>query len=949
MNTAAELLAPAGDFETALAAFAAGADAVYCGLSDFSARAFAANFSLEQLKDLIRYAHNPGLLPSGQQAYNSKNFSPSRLPACAKRVYVTFNTLLDEANLEEAVERLSRLEETGVDAIIVQDLGVARIARNFFPDLTLHASTQLVAHNLEGVLALKELGFKRVVLARELSLAEIRQIRERCGDMELEVFIHGALCYSISGLCLYGAMEMGRSGNRGKCPYCCRQSMENPSNRRFIESSNQSANRRIDESTNAIYPFSMKDLRLGEEVKKLAEIGVASLKIEGRMKSPLYVASVVKWYRQILGEREAGWGEREEVRGEREEVRGKNVTEGDLETVFSRRTTKLRFNAPASCAPAVQRRGACDEASCASTVLRRGACAVASPIDAVTLGHRGTPIGEVKRITRDREGRAWLRFHTYRALEKHDGLQFDALTDEGRHFGFGITEMRLAISRAPVFEVSAGADVEILLPEEKPNRRFDESMNRRFDESPNFPIRQGDTIYCSMSNAVKRMFPAPSFRPGDYPGLVEIDVEVAITADRLTAAAVLGASASARNGAASPLTARAEVEGVFDTAKTPEKTFASVEKAFSKLGGTDYRLGKLTLVDEERRFAPASVLNDLRRELVEKLDAAREAARQRKVDAALDSLADPALILNDSDRLQATLSDLKVVKLRAEQTPPPGDWDEIVVAIDALTPVERLKTFPIAVRGASTTGQQAYNSKNFQSSVNNLQSSTFNVQPSTFNVQPSTFNVQPSTFNVQPSLRLALPVWNGELEFNKLRSKVKSLIREGFTKWECSDLATLRLLKSCGVDDITADWSLYAFNSAALAALAELGVVRFVASPENSRENLAYLAESGYAVEFLKQQSTPLFISLHEPILGASASAQDRRAANGLAANDRAASGRAANDRAFRASPLAAKNLAVFRRGGLWITTKNTPRVFETPSGASTRIDLSWDAGEIEG
>ena len=260
-----ELLAPAGNFETALAAFEAGADAVYCGLTEFSARAFADNFSLEDLKNLLRYARS------------SRNASESRT---ARKVYVTFNTVIDEDNLEAAIEQLARLDEVRPDALIVQDIGVARICRRHFPGLELHASTQLVAHNLEGVLAMKDLGFRRVVLARELSLEEIASIAKRCGDMELEVFIHGALCYSVSGLCLFGAMEKDRSGNRGKCPYCCRQQFDSS------------------------YPFSMKDLRLGEDVRKLADAGVASLKIEGRMKSALYVASVTKYYRQILGERD---------------------------------------------------------------------------------------------------------------------------------------------------------------------------------------------------------------------------------------------------------------------------------------------------------------------------------------------------------------------------------------------------------------------------------------------------------------------------------------------------------------------------------------------------------------------------------------------------------------------------------------------------------------------
>ena len=294
-----ELLAPAGNFQTALAAFEAGADAVYCGLAEFPARAFADNFSLEDLKNLLRFAKGSGIGGRG----------------LGKKVYVTFNTVIDEDNIENAIGQLARLDEVHPDALIVQDIGVARICREHFPDLELHASTQLVAHNLEGVLAMKELGFKRVVLARELSLEEIASIAKRCGDMELEVFIHGALCYSISGLCLFGAMEKDRSGNRGKCPYCCRQQMEvdihcSPSPSTFT----------------SLYPFSMKDLRLGEDVRKLAEAGVASLKIEGRMKSALYVASVTRYYRNILGERDQGSGIGDRVRG--------RVTVADLETVF---------------------------------------------------------------------------------------------------------------------------------------------------------------------------------------------------------------------------------------------------------------------------------------------------------------------------------------------------------------------------------------------------------------------------------------------------------------------------------------------------------------------------------------------------------------------------------------------------------------------------------------
>ena len=202
-----ELLAPAGDFETALAAFAAGADAVYCGLSEFSARAFAKNLSFAELADLLACARDG-------------TFGRRR------RVYVAFNTVVDELRMGAALETAARLAELGPDAAIVQDLGLARACRRHFPELELHASTQLVAHNLEGVLALKELGFRRAVLARELSLEETRMVAQRCGamkeapdgrgEMEVECFVHGALCYSVSGLCLFGAM--GRAGAATAAP-----------------------------------------------------------------------------------------------------------------------------------------------------------------------------------------------------------------------------------------------------------------------------------------------------------------------------------------------------------------------------------------------------------------------------------------------------------------------------------------------------------------------------------------------------------------------------------------------------------------------------------------------------------------------------------------------------------------------------------------------------------
>ena len=217
-----ELLAPAGDIEAAYSAFYFGADAVYLGLRRFSARAEAINFSPEDLDEITAFAH-----------------------AHQKKVYVALNTLMQENELPELMTYLQICADCKVDALITQDIGVARIVKKAFPQLVLHASTQMAIHNLSGALALKKLGFERVVLARELSLAEIRDIQQKSG-MEVEVFIHGALCYSYSGLCAFSSMTTARSANRGKCVYSCRDTFKM--------------------NGKHYHPFSMKDLALENDV-----------------------------------------------------------------------------------------------------------------------------------------------------------------------------------------------------------------------------------------------------------------------------------------------------------------------------------------------------------------------------------------------------------------------------------------------------------------------------------------------------------------------------------------------------------------------------------------------------------------------------------------------------------------------------------------------------------
>ena len=264
MKQIAELLAPAGSVETMYAAFAAGADAVYIGGSRFGARAYADNAESESLLDAIDYAHLHG-----------------------KKLYLTVNTLLKEQEMDELYEYLLPFYRQGLDAVIVQDFGVFRRVREWFPDLAIHASTQMIMSGELSAEKLKELGATRIVTPRELSLNEIRSIHKSC-DLEIESFVHGALCYCYSGQCLFSSIAGGRSGNRGRCAQPCRMAYSVEQNGKVILPQQKG------------YILSPKDLCTIEILPKLIEAGVYSLKIEGRMKKPEYTAGVVSIYRKYL-------------------------------------------------------------------------------------------------------------------------------------------------------------------------------------------------------------------------------------------------------------------------------------------------------------------------------------------------------------------------------------------------------------------------------------------------------------------------------------------------------------------------------------------------------------------------------------------------------------------------------------------------------------------------
>lgn len=253
-----ELLAPAGSYEAFLAAVNAGCDAVYLGGKRFGARANADNFTMEQLKQVISEAHTLGV-----------------------KVYYTANTLIKEREMEAFLEDINFLYSNGIDAVIIQDMGVYRTLHDNFKDLPLHASTQMTIHSLLGVKYLENLGFERAVLSRELQLDEIRRIIDNTG-IEIECFVHGALCYSYSGQCYFSSFIGGRSGNRGTCAQPCRL----PYN--FLGDKKRS------------HLLSPKDIETLSILPKLIETGIHSYKIEGRMKSPEYVGLITALYRKYI-------------------------------------------------------------------------------------------------------------------------------------------------------------------------------------------------------------------------------------------------------------------------------------------------------------------------------------------------------------------------------------------------------------------------------------------------------------------------------------------------------------------------------------------------------------------------------------------------------------------------------------------------------------------------
>jgi putative protease len=700
-----ELLAPAGEKAAAYAAFAFGADAVYTGLPRFSARAEAVNLAPRELEEIVAYAH--------------------ALPR-PRRVYVTLNTLIREAELPDLIRSLALCAEAGADAVIVQDFGVARLARRHFPALRLHASTQMALHNLEGVRAAARLGFQRVTLARELTLDEIRSIAKQA-PAEIETFLHGALCYSYSGLCLYSALLRDRSGNRGACAYPCRDA--------FCATCAPGA-----APVRPGLVFSMKDLAGGASAADLVQAGAASLKIEGRKKSPLYVAAAVNYHRKLL--------DRSFKAGEQEQCAN------DLRTIFSRPWTGLYLKSKAN----------------------------RDVIDPDATGHRGTPVGRV-----ENSGRDFLQFRPSLPLEVHDGLQVE-LPGETRPFGFAVEEILLSNGRR-VFEAPAQTLLQVPLPPAAPR------------------IPKGTELFLASSQAVKRRYRFDLPNPRDLRRRFPLDVELALSADRVEARATARADGH-------ELAATAALAGPFAAAKNPDAAAAAFQTAFAKLGDTPFELRKLAQ-NGSAIFIPVSQLNALRRDLTAALEQQLRDARERHVERTIGSLA----------------FDIPHSTFDIHHSPPfllKTDQPSVVLAAFPDGEIPRV-TELIVELGRESVAQ---------------------------------IEVALAQLPERIAVRLALPAITRAWDREELLAQIRHFFDAGHRRWEAANLSALAFVPRADDLDLSADWPLYILNSAAAADLRERGVSRFTVSPEDVAENVALLAARlPFALVWPVHRDPPLFIS----------------------------------------------------------------------------------------
>ncbi len=518
-----EIMSPAGYWPQLRAAIEAGADSVYFGLHHFTARA-KVGFGLDELPEAMRTLHRRGV-----------------------KGYVTFNTLVFDHEWDEAARAIARLAETGVDALIVQDLGVLKLARQIAPDLELHGSTQMSVSSADGVRLAQSLGAGRVTLARELSLAEVRAIRTAT-DCELEIFVHGALCVAYSGQCFSSEAWGGRSANRGQCAQACRLPYD-----LLVDGAQEPLG-------DARYLLSPGDLYALRQVPEIVDIGVSAMKIEGRYKDADYVALATRAYREAV---DAAWEGRAAGIGRERELA--------LEQVYSRGLGPFFLN------------GTNHQAVVNGRAPR----------------HRGVLMGRVARVTEAGVVVEPSEAHSLAPLKPGDGIVFDA-----------------ADWRSPEEPEEGGRIFQVEARQGRVELRFG---NRALDARR---IRSGDLVWRTHDPEIDRMS-KPYIAPAAPVRRQPVRVRIWAREGEVLRTAWFAGGISVEVESSEPLGA-ARNRGL-DT--------EYLRAQFGRLGSTPYELAEVELEIAGSPFAPGSLLNQVRREAVERLQERQGAVRKLAVHA----------------------------------------------------------------------------------------------------------------------------------------------------------------------------------------------------------------------------------------------------------------------------------------------------------------------------
>lgn len=697
-----EIMSPAGYWPQLRAAVEAGADAVYFGLKHFTARA-KAGFSLEELPEAMRTLHRRGV-----------------------KGYVTFNSLVFDHELDEAARALAAIAEAGADAIIVQDLAVVRLAREIAPALELHGSTQMSVTGAEGVLVAERLGVRRVTLARELSLDEVRAVRARTA-CELEIFVHGALCVAYSGQCFSSEAWGGRSANRGQCAQACRLPYE-------LE-----VDGRIRPPGDARYLLSPGDLLALDHIPEIVHIGVAALKIEGRYKDADYVALTTRAYREAVDQ---AWAGLQPSLSPAEKLA--------LEQVYSRGLGPY-FVTGTNHQAVVQGR---------------------SP------RHRGVLMGRIARVLPESLLIDPAPAHAVAPLKAGDGVVIDA-----------------ASWRSPEEPEEGGRVFQVARHRESLEVRF---ANRALDFTR---IRPGDLLWRThdpdLDKAV-RPYLQPTAPLRRQPVRVRV---MARSGEPLTAQWTLRQRPEVRVTVQSP--------GPLPSARNRALTAAVLREHFGRLGNTPYELAELELEAHGNPFAPVSLLNELRREAVERL----------------------ATLQGETPPIPPADPPAVVSSMLARITPAPGGGDP---------------QWHLLVR----TPEQ------LDAAISSCPASITLDYLDLYGLRPSVERVQSRGIPV----RVAGP---------RVLKPGESRIAEFLLRLECPILVRstglLYALREAGAASMTGDFSLNAANAITADALLAMGLDRITPTHDLNAGQVAALARAlgGERVEAIAYQHLPVFHTEH--------------------------------------------------------------------------------------